>query len=208
MTNNYQAVLESARQVFAEQDPELMAHKNAAAFYFYPPHSLRQIVLPYLGQFYRVLWPTGEIFRFDTQDSASLSASIVMLHYLCRGTGELPTGKWVSFKELWGGQSYRGAFEKRAIHPLGKTFHQKEALFAESITQLGGLKLKDFPNGYFLFGLPRVPLLCLLNPGDEEVPTRGNILFDAVANNYLETEDLAVLGEMLTIRLLRIAEEV
>lgn len=207
MTNNYQAVLEKARQAFSEQDPEEMAHKNAAAFYHYPPLSLRQIVLPYLGQFYRVLWPTGDIYRFDGQESASLPASIVILHYLCRGTGELPTGKWLSFKELWGGQSFNAAFEKRALKPLGKTFHQKEALFFETITLLGAEKSSEFKNGHFLFALPRIPVLCLLNPGDEEVPTRGNILFDSIANSYLETEDLAVLGEMLTLRLTRMAEK-
>ncbi len=206
MTDNYRAVLEQARHAFVEKDPAAMAQACGAGMQLYPPYSLREIILPYLGQFYRAAWPTGEVTKYGSQDEASLPASLVILHYLCRGRGTLPTGKWIGFPDLWGGQSFRAAFESRALQPLGKIFHQRWNLFAASMEQLGGRPARDFAKGYLLFALPRVPVLCLLNPGDEEVPTRGNLLFDATANDYLETEDLAVLGEMLTLRLTRLVK--
>ncbi len=209
MTNNYQAVLELARKAFSEKDPAAMAQNGAAALYYYPPLSLRQIIIPYLGQFYRVNWPTGDISSYGHQENASLPASIVILHYLSRSSDgkEAPTGKWITFKELWGGQSFQAAFESRAVKPLGRSFHQKIGLFSETILQMGGERTRNYKNGFLIFALPRVPILCLLHAGDEEVPTRGSILFDSTANHFLETEDLAVLGEMLTLRLRRRAEK-
>jgi len=55
--------------------------------------------------------------------------------------------------------------------------------------------------------LPRLPLLLRLAEGDGEIPPRATILFDETANDYLVTEDLAVLGQQLTARLLRWGRE-
>ncbi|MGB4242908.1 MAG: DUF3786 domain-containing protein, partial [Dethiobacteria bacterium] len=55
--------------------------------------------------------------------------------------------------------------------------------------------------------LPRLPLLVRLDSGDGEAPSRATILFDAGANEYLPTEDLAVLAELFTARMLRWGRE-
>jgi hypothetical protein len=50
--------------------------------------------------------------------------------------------------------------------------------------------------------LPRLPLLIIFNEGDEEFPAGARMLFDISAPNYLPTEDLSVLAEIATFRLL------
>jgi hypothetical protein len=48
-----------------------------------------------------------------------------------------------------------------------------------------------------------VPLTLVLWRGDEEVAPNGNILFDANISDYLSTEDVAVLSETITWRLVK-----
>jgi hypothetical protein len=55
--------------------------------------------------------------------------------------------------------------------------------------------------------LPRVWLAVVLHLADEEFPASANVLFDASASHYLPTEDLAVLGGMLTGRLIKSAPQ-
>jgi len=51
-------------------------------------------------------------------------------------------------------------------------------------------------------------LAVVLYVADEEFPASANVLFDAAAAHYLETEDLAVLGGMLAGRLTQAAKTV
>ncbi len=49
----------------------------------------------------------------------------------------------------------------------------------------------------FLF-FPMFPITIKYFKGDEEVPSNVSMHFDVVANQYLHTEDIAVVGELLT----------
>ena len=50
--------------------------------------------------------------------------------------------------------------------------------------------------------LKGISLTCILW-GKEEFPASANILYDASARSYLAIEDLAVLGEVTTLRLIQ-----
>jgi hypothetical protein len=52
-----------------------------------------------------------------------------------------------------------------------------------------------------IFALKGIPLTYILWKTDE-FPATANILYDESANSYLPTEDLAVLGEITTSRLI------
>jgi hypothetical protein len=51
--------------------------------------------------------------------------------------------------------------------------------------------------------LPHVRLLAACWLGDEEFPPSYRVLFDAAAGHHLTTDAYAILGSMLTRRLLR-----
>jgi len=198
LKDNYQLVLEKTREVFAAKNPEEMALKGAVSYLNHSPLSLRRFVVPYLGRFFEVHWPTGEVYPWGEGEEAPFPISLVILHYLNDAAGTPPEGKWLSFIDLWGGRSFDAAFRERALKPLSQTFHENPGLFKTAVKKLGGTKSPQYKNGYLVFAFPKIPLLCFLHPGDEEVPTKGNILFDGVANNYLVTEDLAIVGETLS----------
>lgn len=207
MKDNYGAALEQARREFAQKNTLEMARASGAAFSFYPPVSWREFALPFLGRVYRVTWPGGEVRLFNTNKEASTAVSLIALHYLVKAGGKPPAGKWLPFRRLWGGDTFNPAFRKRALDPLADFYGKKEALFKEVVlNRLHGRPGKE-TNSFLVMALPRLPLLLRLESGDGEVPPRATILFDAAANEYLVTEDLAVLGEVLAVRLLRWGRE-
>ncbi|HOL18053.1 MAG TPA: DUF3786 domain-containing protein [Bacillota bacterium] len=207
MRDNYEAVLEQARQQFAEKNTLEMARSSGAALSIYPPLSWREFVLPYLGRIYRILWPTGEVLSYNTNQAAPTATALILLHYLTGAPGKPPQGKWLPFNRLWGGSSYSAAFSKRALNPLAEFFGPRPGLFKQLLLEKLNARPGKEANTYLVMALPRLPLLLRLEPGDQEVPASASILFDAVANEYLVTEDLAALGESAAARLLRWGRE-
>lgn len=175
-----------------------MAREGAVSYLSYPPLSLRKFIIPYLGQVFEVHWPTGEVYPWGGEKEADFSISLLILHYLSAAAGTPPLGKWLPFIELWGGRSFDAAFRERSLKPLAQAFHANSRLFHLAAAELGGIKTPQYKNGYLIFAFPKIPLLCFLHPGDDEIYTTANILFDAVANSHLVTEDLAVVGEHLS----------
>ncbi|MGE5533818.1 MAG: DUF3786 domain-containing protein [Bacillota bacterium] len=111
-----------------------------------------------------------------------------------------PTGKLVKYKDIPGGHAFEDAFVKRAIEPVAEVFGQKPHKLVESAKLLCGTKLNLGDASVEIPALKGIPLTYILW-GKEEFPASANILFDATASCYLPTEDLAVLGELCTLRL-------
>jgi len=112
-----------------------------------------------------------------------------------------PTGRLVKYKDLPGGYAYEGAFFKRAIEPIAEVFGEKPKNLVEAADLLGGTKLTLGDAAVEIPALKGIPLTYILW-GKEDFPASANILYDASASSYLPTEDLAVLGELTTLRLI------
>jgi hypothetical protein len=111
------------------------------------------------------------------------------------------TGTLVKYKDIPGGYAYEDAFTKRAIKPIAEVFGQKLKELLLVANQLGGTKLVFGDASFDIPTLKGIPLTFILW-GKEEFPASANILYDASASSYLPTEDLAVLGELSTLRLI------
>jgi len=60
-----------------------------------------------------------------------------------------------------------------------------------------------FGSASFIYNaLPRIPMMVTYWLGDEDFPSSCKILFDASAPHYLPTDACAILGSMLTRKLL------
>jgi len=110
-----------------------------------------------------------------------------------------PTGRLVKYKDLPGGYAYEGAFFKRAIEPIAEVFGEKPKNLVEAADLLGGTKLTLGDASVEIPALRGIPLTYILW-AKEDFPASANILYDASASSYLPTEDLAVLGELTTLR--------
>lgn len=207
MTDNYTAVLEQSRHAFAAKNSIDLARSSGAGLTLNPSLSWREFTLPYLGQIYRITWPAGEVFTYSTGKEASTTTAIILIHYLTNATGKTPTGKWVPFRALWGGDTFNPAFIKSSLTPLERYFGNNETLFKELVLRRLSARPAREPRSFTIMVLPRLPLLLRLEEGDNELPPRAMLLFDETANDYLVTEDLAVLGQQLAARLIRWGKE-
>ena len=207
MRDNYTAVLEQARREFAAKNSMEMARFSGAALTLYPPASWREFTLPYLGRIYRISWPAGEVLSYSTGKEAPTATAIILIHYLTRAAGKPPAGKWIPFRHLWGGDAFNTAFQKSCPAPLEKFFGKKSSLFARLVQER--LHARPAREASSLSSWRcRVSLCCCAwRRVTGEIPPRATILFDETANDYLVTEDLAVLGQQLTARLLRWGRE-
>jgi hypothetical protein len=181
----------------AQLDPEAAARQaavNYEAGYF---------ELPFFGSLYHVHWPSAEIKRAAQPEAADITSRILLLHYLLTADGRPPADHWIAFRNLDGGLGYEAAFQGRANRRLAHAFGHDLPAFEAAARALGGERLA-FGDASFLFRtLPRVWLAVVLYLADDEFPANANVLFDASANHYLPTEDLAILGGMLAGRLVK-----
>jgi hypothetical protein len=113
------------------------------------------------------------------------------------------TGNLVNFKDMPGGYAYEHAFIKRAINPIAEFFEKTPQYLPQIGKLLGGIQLSHGDASVQIMALEGITLTYILWKA-EEFPASANILYDKAASNYLPTEDLAVLGEITTGRLIEI----
>lgn len=122
-----------------------------------------------------------------------LAEQALVLHYLERADGTMPSGEWITFREVEAGEFYWSAFVKRAKTPLVSFFGERPELLPELAAKVGGRPGDDVGNvSTIVRALPRVEFMLVLWEGDEEFPPEGNVLMDKNIGHYLSTEDIAL----------------
>lgn len=111
------------------------------------------------------------------------------------------TRRLVSFAQLSGGRSYQSAFTQRATKPIERVFGLRIPMLHQSAKLLSGEKLDYGDCSVKIYSLPLVPITVVLWGKTSEFPASANILFDSSAENYLSTEQLAMLSELTSVRL-------
>lgn len=124
---------------------------------------------------------------------------ILLLHYVrTAGKGGL-TGRHVSYSELKSGMVKASSFQRDCEDPLTNLFKKDLKQTGRILSRMGTKKEKDFPteNAWELFLLPKLPVIVLYWPEEEEFPAKVKILFDSSADRYLDAESLIFLVEGL-----------
>ena len=164
------------------------------------PH---EIVIDYLNQPYHIMIPEGKIVLEDSGTETPLRDKIMILHYFTGAKGTPATGKSIAYKQLQGGVSYFPAFSQRVIGPLVKNFGRGSELLRKAAAKLGGCEADYGDVSVTINAFDQVPITLVLWKGDEEVAPNGNILFDANISDYLSTEDVTVLCEIIIWKLVK-----
>ena len=164
------------------------------------PH---EIVIDYLNQPYHIMIPEGKIVLEDSGTETPLRDKILILHYFTGAKGTPPTGKSIAYKQLQGGVSYFPAFSQRVIGPLVRNFGRGPDLLRKAAAKLGGCEADYGDLSVTINAFDQVPITLVLWKGDEELAPNGNILFDANISDYLATEDVTVLCEIIIWKLVK-----
>ena len=160
-----------------------------------------KITVHSFSEAYHIRFPQIEFYS-PSKNVVSLVTRILLLHYLIRADGNPLTGKWVAYKDIPGGLLYGGVFARRVTEPLQRRFGNSAKSFRETGLQSGGEPVEIGDGSFILHAFPRVPLQYVLWEGDEEFPPSVQLLFDASIDHYLSLEDMVVLGQVMTGRLI------
>ena len=157
----------------------------------------------FLGDEYFISHPEAE-FHINSNREGEIESymKVLLLHYLLQNERVTETGNRIPFRNLPSGIAYEGAFLNRAIKPIEKTFSSDIGRFKESCKCLGGIEVDQGECAFLIPVLPLISLLYMLWMSDNELPGSANILFDSSVSKLLPTEDLAVLGELTTLKLI------
>lgn len=161
------------------------------------------VEVPYFQDLCEITLPDYSCLVRGSESGPGLGSQILILHYL-NGVRDVPLeGKYISFMEVPSGSFYYAAFVRRTITPLLRTFgHDPEALIKAAHT-LGGTKVALGDLGVCLSVFPRVPITLVYWQGDAELAAELQMLFDASIVKFLATEDIAVLGQEVMLRMVR-----
>ncbi len=152
---------------------------------------------------YTINLETGELTDHLGSKNQMLANTIeTLLNHYAAGNPSPLSGKLVKYRDFPGGCAYEEAFVRRAIEPIADVFGENPKEIIAVAERLGGKQLTYGDASVEITALKGIPLTYVIY-GKEEYPASVNIFYDASAKDYLPTEDLAVLGEVVTIRLLQ-----
>jgi hypothetical protein len=164
----------------------------------------KNAIINYLNKPYQIGFPGGEVSLAESGEAVPLRDKILILHYFIRASGTALTGRMITYQELREGINYYPTFFKRAVEPIVNRYKDEPGKLLEAGQRLGGVKAAYGDAAVTIPALPRVPLTVVLRQGDTEFAPDGNILFDSTITDYLPTEDITILCEVLAWRLARL----
>ncbi len=127
----------------------------------------------------------------------------LLAYYLSTSDGMRLTGEWIAFTVLPNGRFYTNAFQGYTGNKLARVFENDVAVFGETAVSIGGQAV-EFADAAFRFQiLPHVAVLVACWMGDEDFPPSYKVLFDANTSHHLPTDACAIIGSMLTGKLLK-----
>ena len=150
----------------------------------------------------------GFSFTSTKGSNITLTAKIIILHYLINASGT-PWGQGsCRMKTFRGCRSYLPVFERRVVKPLLTAFGFARDAFMDAGSALGG-KQEEYGNASFtLRAFPKLPITFILWEGDQDFPPAIKVLFDKSIDTYVPLEDIVVVSKMAATRLLKTARKV
>ncbi|HEY51638.1 MAG TPA: DUF3786 domain-containing protein [Dehalococcoidia bacterium] len=197
----YELAFRLAVEKLAEiEDIEQQCRRCGARFL----KSEKIISLDYLNRTYLIKYPEAEVTFKDTDEHVTLVDKILLLHYVAQVSGTPLSGQLISFKELSEAVGYFPTFYKRAIKPLVMYFGNEPDKLLEMAESVGGRKADFGDVSTTVNPLPMVPLTLVLWKGDADFSPEGTIMFDRTITDYLPTEDIIILCQNTSWRLVKL----
>ncbi len=168
--------------------------------------SAKTITVDYLNSKYLITFPEVSITLTGSTESVPIRDRILILHYILTAKGVPLSNQQIGFKELPEGIVYFRTFYQRTIKHIIDNFSRNPVKLIEVGEKLGGHKMEIGDAAITIYALPRVPITFAVWREDEEFGAEANILFDRTVTDYLPTEDIIVLSEVVTWKLVRSAK--
>ncbi|MGB5984316.1 MAG: DUF3786 domain-containing protein [Desulfobacterales bacterium] len=162
--------------------------------------------IPFLGEPYQV---SRESISMPSGDSPDFSVRLILLKYILLCPPEVPpAGEWTPYHGFKDSGPLTVYFPNTVEQPLADHFSGRASHFENASLSLGGRTPSSplpYDRCYQFRALPRIPLLAAFNEQDDEFPAQCRIFFKASADQFLDCECLAILGGILSKRLIAAA---
>lgn len=198
LDNTYHIV----RERLAEVDIPRQCHNSGAEFQ--PPGT---VSLKFLNQAYVINPVSADVVIAGSNQPVPLRDKILILHYFTQAKGTALKDSPVTYRDLPGGLVYYPTFVKRTVKSLVDTFGKDARKLLLAGTILGAKPANMGDASLIVSAFARVPVTIVLWQGDEEFAPDLNLLFDASIPDYLESEDITVVCESITWRLVNFAKK-
>lgn len=199
---DYQTSYRLAAEAFRVRDPQEVSQKSGSILQR-DSQGKESIRLDFLNRACRVAFPSGDVCYGQGEEEVPVWTKILILHYLLTASGAPLSERLITFKEIPSGAFYLPAFERRTKRLLVEAFGAQPERLLDMASKYNGEKAEVGDFSAIIHALPRIPITLVLWKGDEEFPPDGNILFDETISQYLPTEDITVLSQMLVLGLVR-----
>jgi len=202
----YDQAYELAYKLACEQllkvgDIEEQCRKSGAQYRVV--ESEKAIVVKFLNQPYIITLPDVEVSLEGSAEEVPIREKLLILHYFNSAKGTPAANSLITFRELPEGGVYYPTFTKRTIEPILRYFGKETQLLVGAGEKLGGHRVDYGDTAVTINAFSHVPVTIIIWRGDSEFAPRGSVVFDATISDYLPTEDITVLCETITWRLIR-----
>jgi hypothetical protein len=140
-----------------------------------------------------IIDPSGKRPSFDI--------CVVLCKYLLLCPDIQPEeNEWVSYRDFKDSGPLTSYFANEVERSIAKNFSGNVPALKEASKTLGGYPPEielSYEVAMQFDLLPRIPVLMLFNDADEEFPAKCSVLFEKRAENYLDAECLAIIGNIL-----------
>jgi hypothetical protein len=171
------------------------------------------ITVPFLGGIFIISEKGNAIIRIDSKNEVKIAEKIILLHYLITADGTPLSRDLITLENIQGASFYFPTYKARTIDLLLRYFGNDSNLFANKCrnfkaniesTTPGNISEKKAAavKATFLI-LPNIPVSIVYHPGDKEFLPDIKILYDANIEHYLPLEDIIVMTELLTHKIIK-----
>ncbi len=158
-----------------------------------------QEYIKFLNNEYEVDYAEKNIISMSGNISAKDYYKLLILHYVANENKVLNIGndKWMSFKEMDGGEAYFSAFKKRAIDPILSKYGNNPFDIFERCEYFNAEKIDAGTAAISISAFPKIKIAVILWAEDDEFSADCNMLFNPETKDILPTEDVAVMGGII-----------
>jgi Domain of unknown function (DUF3786) len=171
------------------------------------PDKSQLISLTYLNRTYQIHLPDVAFSLTDSVEPVEIRDKILILNYFLRAKGTPLSHRLIAYQELQEGSTYYPTFVKRAVKPLIDFFGNTPEKLLDVSAKLGGFPANYGDVAVTIPAFARVPVTLVLWAGDDEFPPNANILFDSTILDYLSAEDINVLCQTISWKLVKMLPE-
>ena len=165
--------------------------------------SEKSVIIDYLYETYRITLAKADVLPTTGETEVPMRDKILILHYFLKAKGTPLSNTLITYKELHDGINYYPTFFKRAIQVIVKNFGKEPKRLLDMGEVLGGGKADYGDIAITIDAFKYVPITLALWQGDDEFAPEGNIMFDSTISDYLPTEDITVLCEVIAWKLVK-----